>query len=139
MRGSPLLHALLAFVAIALLGWPVHRLTRAASVVATPIPTNAAAALAKVPVELQFTTPPKSARIRHLGKVVWSADAPGASGDAELSLPWPKEGVDLIVEITWPDDAPLAAARVVLTDPAGEEQTRSVWGRGATSEVLTFR
>ena len=136
MRGSPLLNALLAFLAIGLLGFPVYRLTRAPA--SAPVLTKPAVPLAKVPVAWQFTVPPKAVRIRHLGKVVWSADTPGASAEAALTLPWPREGVDLLIEIAWPDDAPLAAARVVLTDPAGDEQTRSIWGRGATSEVLTF-
>jgi hypothetical protein len=139
MRGSPLLNALLAFLAIGLLGYPVYRLTRATALASAPAATKAAAPLVKVPVEWQFTVPPKSVRLRHLGKTVWSADAPGASADAALTIPWPDEGVDLLVEIAWPDDAPLAAARIVLTNPAGDELTRSIWGRGTTSEVLTFR
>ncbi len=138
MRGSPLLNALIAFLAIALAGIPVHRLTRA---VATTAPAPEAAndaASARVPIAIEFTTPPKAARIRHLGKVIWSVDEPGTSASADLALPWPKDGVDLLIEINWADDAPLSAARLVLTDPAGEEQTRSIWGRGPASEVLTF-
>jgi len=139
MRGSPLLNALIAFLAIALLGIPVQRLTRAVAI-AAPTPAPAAAdAGQKVPVELRFTTPPKSVRIQHLGKVIWSADEPGASTDAELTLAWPKEGIDLLVEIAWPDDAPLAAARVVLTDPDGNDHTESIWGAGPTNKVLTFQ
>ena len=139
MRGSPLLNALIAFLAIALLGIPVHRLTRAVAVAApTPAQVDPVASV-KVPVELRFTTAPKSVRIQHLDKVVWSADAPGTSTDAELTLTWPKEGVDLLVEIAWPDDAPLAAARVVLTDPDSNERTQTIWGTGPTNKVLTFQ
>jgi hypothetical protein len=139
MRGSPLLNALIAFVAIALLGFPVSRLTRAAVVAAsTPAPAKVAASL-KVPVELRFTTPPKTVRIQHLGKPIFSADAPGSSLDAELTLPWPAEGVDLLFEIGWPEDAPLSAARVVLTDPASNEHTATIWGTGPTPKVLTFQ
>lgn len=140
MRGSPLLNALLAFVAIALLGFPVHRLTQAAVVIAPAAPAApAAGALQQVSVALAFTAEPKSVRLRHLGKVVWSAEAPGLRADAEFAVPWPGEGIDLLVEIAWPDEAPLSAARLVLTDPDNDEQTRSVWGRGTASEVLTFR
>jgi hypothetical protein len=139
MRGSPLLNALIAFLAIALLGIPVQRLTRAVAIAApTPAPV-AADAEQKVPVELRFTTPPKSVRIQHLGKVIWSADEPGTSADAELTLAWPKEGIDLLVEIDWPDDAPLSAARVVLTDPDNNERTETIWGTGRKNKVLTFQ
>lgn len=137
MRGSPLLNALIAFLAIALVGIPVQRLTRAVAVVA-PEPVKAAASV-KVPVELRFTTAPKSVRVQHLGKIVWSTDAPGTSADAELTLSWPQEGVDLLFEIAWPDDAPLSAARVVIADPTGNEHTATIWGTGATNKVLTFQ
>lgn len=138
MRGSPLLNALLAFLAIGLLGLPVQRLTRA-STIAAPAPATKATASAKVPIELRFTAAPKSVRIQHLGKIAWSADDPGTSADAELDLSWPEEGVDLLIEIAWPDDAPLSAARLTLTDPAGNEHTGSIWGRGPTNKVLTFQ
>ncbi len=139
MRGSPLLNALLAFLVIGLLGFPVQRLTRAAVVMtATPAPAKATEHL-QVPIELRFTTPPKTVRIQHLGKPIFSADAPGSSLDVELSLRWPAEGVDLLFEIGWPEDAPLSAARVVLTDPASNEHTATIWGTGPTPKVLTFQ
>lgn len=139
MRGSPLLNALFAFLIIGLLGIPVQRLTRAAVVLAaTPAPAKAAESL-KVPLELRFTTPPKTVRIQHLGKPIFSAEAPGSSLDAELTLPWPAEGVDLLFEIGWPEEAPLSAARVVLTDPANNEHTATIWGTGPTPKVLTFQ
>jgi len=142
MRGSPLFYALLAFLGIALVGFPVYSLTRPyavkteATATATPAPSHAPV---KVPIEFAFTAEPKSMRVKHLGKVVWSVDAPGARTDTELSLEWPQEGVDLLVEITWPENTPLAAARLTLTDSHQEEQTRSIWGEGSASEVLTFR
>lgn len=136
MRGSPLLYALLAFIGIALLGFPVYSLTRPHPVLEVPAPSHEPV---KVPLEFAFTTEPKSVRVKHLGKVVWSADAPGTHTEAEFALEWPMEGVDLLVEITWPENAPLAAARLTLTDPQKEEQTRSIWGEGSASEVLTFR
>lgn len=139
MRGSPLLNALLAFLVIGLLGFPVRQLTGAAVIAAaTPVPVKAAAS-ARVPVELRFTTPPKTVRIQHLGKPIFSADAPGASLDAELTLPWPAEGVDLLFEIGWPEDAPLSAVRVVVTDPTSNEHTATIWGTGPTPKVLTFQ
>ena len=33
---------------------------------------------------------------------------------------------------------PLAAARLQLTDPDGNEHVKSIWSRGPADEVLTF-
>lgn len=139
MRGSPLLNALLAFVLIAFAGVPVYRLTRATASPTLPAQVQPEPAAAAVLLELRFTAAPESVRIRHLGKVVWSAERPGSSAEAELNLPWPEEGIDLLFEVGWPEDAPLAAARVALLPPDGEEQIRSIWGTGQASEVFTFR
>lgn len=141
MRGSPLLNALLAFLAIALFGVPVYRLTRGNAVAAETSEKVGAveAAEVKVPIELQFTAVPKSMRIRHLGKVIWTSEQLEARTEAELSLIWPEEGVDLLFEATWADADALSAAKIVLTNPAGDELTRSLWGRGQGSEVFTFR
>lgn len=141
MRGSPLLYAILAFVCIGLLGIPIQRLTGATSAEPAPVAPERSepAAAAKVPIVLEFTTVPRAARVKHLGKIIWSSDQPEMKAEAEFDLPWPEEGVDLLFEVTWPDDAPLSAARVTITSPEGEEQIRSIWGQGQATEVFTFR
>jgi hypothetical protein len=142
MRGSPLLNALMAFFAIALMGWPIHRLTHVRASVPAPGAPPKSSQQREVPVSLTFTAIPEAVRIRHLGKVVWTMAEPALSDEAKLSLPWPEEGVDLLVEIDWPESTPAtAAARVVLIDSQGEEQMRSVWRSAAetkTTEVLAF-
>ena len=137
MRGSPLLRALIAFLVLLGLGFPLWRLTRE-SVLPEPIAIVSKELPAKdIELHLNFTTLPSACRIRHLGKEVWGTTAPTAEMEARLRIPYPEKGVDLQFELTWPVD-PLAALRVRLTDPEGETHERTVWGRGEVVEVRSF-
>jgi hypothetical protein len=133
-----LARALLAFVIIALLGWPLYRLTHP-ELTAAPVPATSAPEIKKpVHLHVTFTTVPKSFTVRHLEDDVWKQAAPEADMERDLSLVYPAEGVDLQFHVEWPDDAPLAAMRVQLTDPAGDTHEKSLWGKGATDDVLSF-
>jgi hypothetical protein len=137
VRGSPLLRAVIAFIGIALFGVPLWNLTHRASVAVTaPV-----AEVKAKPVRIEFTLTQPASRlsVRHLGKVVWTGEPTNNEANAEFSIPWPAEGVDLRIQADWPDDAPLAAARLKVTDPEGGEQERSIWSKGPSDEVLTFR
>ena len=137
MRGSPLLRALLAFVAILTLGWPLRRLTTAAD---APREQPRAAVLAEkeIGLGLAFTLVPKSVKVLHLGQEVWSESAPTAEMERKLKLAFPAEGIDLQFQIEWPAGTPLAAMRAKLTDPVGDVHEKSVWGTGSTVEAVTF-
>ena len=138
MRGSPLVRALLAFLVIALLGWPLWQLTRPEAN-AAPAPQVAAPTIKKaIHLHLTFTAVPKSFIVRHLDGEVWKATAPEADMEKDVSLDYPAEGVDLQFHVEWPEDGPLAALRVQLTDPAGDTHEKSVWGKGIADEVVTF-
>ncbi|MEI9895564.1 MAG: hypothetical protein WDN28_17155 [Chthoniobacter sp.] len=89
-------------------------------------------------MHLTFTTAPKSFVVKHLDEEVWKATAPEADLEKEIALDYPDEGVDLQFHIEWPDDAPVAALRARLTDPAGDTHEKSVWGKGIVDEVVTF-
>ena len=136
MKGSPLLRAVLAFVAIALAGLPLWKLTRAGEADAAPAKADAAAA--QIPMRLTFSVAPRSFAISHLGAVVWADGTQGTDVTNTLALAYPKEGVDLQVKVAWPADAGDAALRVRLTDPDGVEHDKTVWGRGEMEEVVTF-
>jgi hypothetical protein len=139
MRGSPLVRALLAFLVIGLMGWPLWVLTRPEEVVAAPAPQSSASDVKKaIGLHLTFTVAPKSFTVRNLTEDIWKVTAPAADMEQTVSIAYPPEGVDLQFHIEWPDDAPLAAMRVQLTDPAGDAHEKSVWGKGTVDEVLTF-
>ena len=137
MRGSPLLRALLAFLAILALGWPLRRLTNASDAPREQ-PKAVVVEAKEVGLRLAFTLVPKSVKVLHLEKEVWSETAPVAEMERTLKLAYPDAGIDLQFQIEWPADAPLAAMRATLTDPAGDAHEHSVWGQGSTDEVVTF-
>jgi len=139
MRGSPLLRALLAFIIVALLGIPLWQLTRPEAVLATPTSPVPKAEIAKaIHLHLTFTTVPKKVVVSNLDKVVWDIAAPEADMEHDVTMAYPTEGVDVQFHIEWPEDGPLSAMRVQLTDPAGDRHDKSVWGKGADDEVVTF-
>jgi hypothetical protein len=141
MRGSPLLRALLAFLAILALGWPLRRLTGdgpPAPVAATAQAPAPPAKTAEVELQLTFTTPPRSFSVRHLGKEIWTASGSDLTVGKKLSLSYPAEGIELQFAAEFPEGAPLTAARLVLTDPAGDPHEKSVWGTGRIDEVIAF-
>jgi hypothetical protein len=136
VHGSPLLRAILVFLAILALGVPLWRLTHqnaAAAAAATPAPTEKK----DIHLQLEFTQKPAHFAVLSLGKEIWSESAPQAEVERDLKIPFPKEGVDLELQIDWPEDH-LSAARIHLTAPGHREMEKTVWGKGKTDEVVTF-
>jgi len=139
MRGSPILRAVIVFIALLSLAPVLWRLTQADARTVQPPATPKPAKNAKVEARLTFSTPAKRAVIQHLGKDVWSKASPSAEESFTCEIPWPKEGVDLHVIVEWPEGTHSAAMRVRLTAPDGTEHDRSVWGDAAADDVLTFK
>ena len=136
MTGSPLLRALLAFLAIASAGFPLWNLTRPNAATAAPQP--APVVLSALPIALTFSELPERCSILHLGKVLWTQSPPALEVQETLQLEYPHEGIDLEVQVAWPRADKPAAMRVRITDPAGNEHEKTIWGRGEMDEVLTF-
>ena len=138
MRGSPLFRAFVAFLVLLGFGVPLWRLTLAEA----PKPPEIAVLqkdtpLKEVRVRLDFTEAPTGLRVLHLGKEIWADPAPGPGLERTLTLAYPKEGIDLLFQFNWPAEK-LAAMRVRLTDPEGEEHEKTVWGGGAIAEVVSI-
>ncbi len=138
MRGSPLLRAFVAFLVLLGFGVPLWRLTlaeapRAPGMIAVQKTTP----IKELRVRLDFTVPPTGLRVLHLGKEIWADPAPGLALERALILAYPKEGIDLLFQFNWPAEK-LAAMRVRLTDPEGEEHEKTVWGEGAIAEVVSI-
>ena len=138
MRGSPLLRAAIVFLVILALGYPLWRMTRSSEAEMPSAPKAAPAVPQELHLQLAFTLPPKSLRVLSLGKEIWQESAAPEEIEKDLKLLYPPEGIDLQFQVDWPDDAPLAAMRVKLTDPAGDEHEKTVWSKGPADEVLTF-
>src|SRR3954469_15702475 len=140
MRGSPVLRALLALAILLALGWPLHRLLSAGEPGRGGVPLPKPKVEEKRPVHLQvsFTAAPAGFRVLSLGEPVWSETNPALEVERDLTVAFPKEGIELEFDIDWPEGT-RAAAKVVLTDPEGVLHTGFVWGSGKTTEVLTFQ
>lgn len=140
MRGSPILRALVAFLALLALAPLLWRVTHpAASATTAQQPSKQQPANAKVKVRLMFSTPAMRVVFQHLGRDVWHHLMPAAQENFTCEIPWPKEGVDLHVVVAWPEGTRSAAMRVQLIGPDKTEYDRTVWGDADADEVLTFK
>ena len=139
MRGSPILRAVLVFVALLLLAPLLWRLTRADPRNVQQPATQRPAKNVKAEVRLTFSTPAMRVVIQHLGREVWQQLMPAAQETFTCEIPWPKEGVELHVLVEWPEGTRAAAMRVRVTAPDGTEHDRSVWGDASADDVLTFK
>ena len=138
MRGSPILRAVLVFIALLSLAPVLWRITRADARTVQPAIRQPAKNV-KTEVRLTFSTPAMRAVIQHLGKEVWHQLMPAAEESFTCEIPWPKEGVELHVIAEWPEGTRAAAMRLRLTAPDGTEHDRSVWGDASADDVLTFK
>jgi hypothetical protein len=140
MRGSPILRAVLVFVALLALAPMLWRLTQPADArnAAQP-PMETPAKNSAVEARLTFSTPAMRAVIQHLGREVWSKAAPAGEESFTCEIPWPREGVELHAIVEWPEGTRAAAMRVRLTSPDGTEHDRSLWGDAKADDVLTFK
>ena len=135
MRGSPLIQAALVIVGLLLLLFPLHSLTQRHATIATP--TVAPRPAERVQLSLR-TTAPCRFHILYLGQVVWEGtdDSTDKEITKDLDIDFPKEGIDLAVDVTW-ETKGLAAAEISATVD-GSELHKTLWGQGSASDVVTF-
>ena len=115
-----------------------HRVDAAADSSALPAADRPTTPTVAVSLRIEFTSAPRAVRLWHVKEELWAVANPPLTLERTLHIAWPTDGVDLRVQIDWPDGAALAAARFSLITPDGIEEQRSVWGAGPTDEVLTF-
>lgn len=138
MRALGVLCVLLA------LGWGLRAVTHPPAeediITAGKTPSGSDAAAARkvsVPVQVTFSAPAKKAELRHLGNVVWSAEAPPTTQKLVLQMPFPPEGIELAARVEWVGSG-LGAVRVQLTAPDGTELDRTAWGEAVLETILPF-
>ena len=137
MRGSPLLRVLVVVIALLAVLWPLRRLTNhrvesqsaAAQSVATPE--------SKVYLVLTSTSFPFKFDVSHLGKTIWKGEALESSVTREVTMTFPPEGIDLLVDAKWQDNKQ-GAVKLDVTADNSDAMTRTLWGAGGVSGVLTF-
>jgi len=136
MRGSPLVQAALVVAGLLLLWFPLHSLTQRHAVMVTPAATPPPAK--HVQMALRSTSPFRF-QVSYLGQVVWEGanDSAEKESTKDLNIDFPKEGIDLAVDVTWATQG-LAAAEISVTVD-GTEMHKTLWGEGSASDVVTFK
>jgi hypothetical protein len=116
---------------------PLRRFTttRAATAV---MPVAAPTANERVHLQIVSTATPFTFSVSHLGRIVWQGESPTSPVEKDVSLPFPKEGIDLALDAKWTSGA---TGAVKLSVTRGEEDpvAQTTWGDGAVSDVFTFR
>jgi hypothetical protein len=137
MRGSPLLRVLLVVIALLAVLWPLRSLTTHRAETASTPPQTASTAESNVHLVLTSTSVPFTFEVSHLGKTVWKGEAMENTVTRDLKMAFPSEGIDLLVDAKWQDDKQ-AAVRLDVAADNGDTTTKTLWGTGGVSGVLTF-
>ena len=134
MRGSPPLHIFLFALAFALFAVPLARLTFArpappakAVVVekrTTGTPTLLRVRLAHQPATLSVTLDGKS--------LLQAADNQSTLQESRVDISIPAEGVELLIEATWPAGTPDTPITVELEPDGLDTQSQTRWSSGGT-------
>jgi hypothetical protein len=137
MKGSPLARAIMTVLALLALLFPLQRLTSHQSAPVIPPPSQVSTARKKLHLELSSTTVPFKFRVTHSGELIWSGESSSPTVATDTELSFPPEGIDLVLDVSWPEDKE-TAVRLALTPEDAETIAKTVWGTTGASEVLTF-
>jgi hypothetical protein len=136
MRGSPLLRVLLVVIALLAVLSPLRSLTTHRAETAST-PETGSTPEPNVHLVLTSTSVPFTFEVSHLGKTIWKGEAMENTVTLDLKMAFPSEGVDLLVDAKWQGDKQ-AAVRLDVTVDNGDTTTKTLWGNGGVSGVLTF-
>ena len=137
MRGSPLLRVLVVVIALLAVLWPLrslttHRVERpSASAQSVAVPESS------VHLVLTSTSYPFTFEVSHLGKTIWKGEASESNVARDVKINFPPEGIDLLVDVKWQGDKE-GAVKLDVTVDNGETMTKTLWGAGSVSDVVTF-
>lgn len=137
MRGSPLARAIMTVIALLALLFPLQRLTSHQSATVLQPPAQDSDGQKKIRLELTSTTVPFKFQITHEGKPIWGGESTSSTVARETELKFPREGIDLVLEVWWTEDKE-TAVRLALTPEGSDTIGKTVWGTMNASEVLTF-
>lgn len=138
MRGSPILRAVLVLAVLLLLLVPLNHLTKPVTVAAPRAEASLPPATATT-VHLELTsTRPFKFELLHLGRVVWSGESTANQMRKDVSMEFPKEGVDLELKGSWPGEESMAAIKLSVAPGEVQPVEKTTWGTKEFDEVLTF-
>lgn len=138
MTGSPLLRLALVLGILAALLVPAVRLTGREKEDQRAVPRPAASDAETKNVKLAFLSPipPESIKVEVDGKSVAELKAPVM--EAEVSLPFPKQGVDLVISADWPQGSTENALRVQASTGSEPLADTTLWGDPEVNDVVTL-
>jgi hypothetical protein len=136
MRSSPPLQLALVLLGFILLAWPLIRLTSALprQVDEVQAPVKNEGKLHSL-LRVRYAHAPSKISLKH-GAVEL---LPAGGYEAEVELPFPKEGLELILSAQWPDGTPDTALTVELEPDGMDAQSQTRWSAAAVvDEVILF-
>ena len=86
---------------------------------------------------LTSTSYPFTFEVSHLGKTIWKGEAADSNVANDVKMAFPPEGIDLLVDARWQGDKQ-AAVKLDVAVNGADTITRTLWGTGKVSGVLTF-
>jgi hypothetical protein len=137
MRGSPLLRVLLVVIALLAVLWPLRSLTTHRAGSQPALAHTAAAPESNVHLALTSTSFPFTFEVSHLGKTIWKGEAGENSTVRNVTMSFPPEGIDLLVDAKWQGEKQ-GAVKLDVTVNDGDTMTKTLWGNGSVNGVLTF-
>lgn len=146
MQGAPLVRGGLVFVGVLLFALPLKWVTREEAL-ERGLRMNPEEDLGRgssvegeiraLEMEFQFSREVRTMQIMHLGRELLKMERPSLSEVRTVSLPFPKEGIELVFRVE-AEGKGVTAVRCRLRLPNGESYERSVWGADLIEEVIAF-
>jgi len=89
----------------------------------------------------RFAHLPSWFRVSHDERVLWEVTDPKQASEymGKTTLDLADEGVELIIEVEWPEGTPHSAVELVLEPDALEGKGVTLWGTGRIDEIATYR
>src|SRR5713101_2904409 len=139
MRGSPLVRAMLAVIALLALLIPLRTLTsrRTETTTSRQQAAQGSTAKKKFRLELTSTTVPFKYQITIGGETIWSGESNSTTVATDAELKFPPEGIDLVIDASWTENKQ-TAVRLALISQDSAMMAKTMWGTTSVSEVLTF-
>jgi hypothetical protein len=92
----------------------------------------------RIHLELTSTTVPFHYQVGAAGRTIWSGESNAATVATDQDLMFPREGIDLVLDVSWNEEKQ-TAVRLAVTPRDADPIAKTVWGTSKVSEVLTFQ
>lgn len=140
MRGSPPLHLVLFIVLFAALAVPLAKLTFARAKVTMNHEVRQSEKTTTL-IRLRFAHPLQSASITLNGAELLGASVvPGSNVETTQEIEIPKEGIEFLVKVLWPEGTPDTAFSIELEPDGLDTQTQTKWSSDRKIEdVFVFQ